>query len=70
MIQERTWHETQRLERLIPEPTLFESCGNESNAMLATFRLGEMEVFKGWIKGFGEHAEILRPAWLRQQIHD
>jgi len=25
-------------------------------------------VFKGWIKGFGEHAEVLEPQWLRQEI--
>jgi predicted DNA-binding transcriptional regulator YafY len=70
LVEERTWHETQQLERVASGPTLFEAGGNDGEALLATFRLAEVSVFKSWIKGFGEHAEVLKPTWLRREVHE
>jgi len=70
LVEERIWHDTQQLQRLESESTLFESCKEEAGVLLATFRLAETEVFKNWIKSFGEHAEILSPPWLRQEIRN
>lgn len=70
LVEERIWHETQQLHRQPPEATLFEGSKKEPDVLLATFRLAETEVFKGWIKSFGEHAEVLKPQWLREQIRD
>ncbi len=70
LVEERTWHQTQELERLAPGPTLFEADGSDGEPLLATFRLAEVSVFKSWIKGFGEHAEVLKPAWLRREIRE
>ncbi len=69
LVEERTWHETQHLERMADGPALFE-VGGDGDVLRATFRLAELGVFKGWIKSFGVHAEVLRPAWLRREIRD
>ncbi|HOJ75591.1 MAG TPA: WYL domain-containing protein [Phycisphaerae bacterium] len=70
LVSERIWHESQELRWLPAEPTLFEAVKNEPDALLATFRLAETGVFKGWIKGFGEHAVVLEPQQLRREIHE
>lgn len=70
LVSERIWHESQELRWLPPDATLFEAVQNEPDALLATFRLAETGVFKGWIKGFGRHAEVLDPKALRDEIRD
>lgn len=85
LVEERIWHESQKLEWLPAETTLFErpteeaketegsSDGqrpqpNEPQVLRATFRLSDTVEFKKWIKGFGEHAEVLRPESLRREL--
>lgn len=68
LVGERTWHESQQLQWLTPEATLFEPVSDEPDAVLATFRLAETGVFKSWIKGFGRHAQVLEPQSLREEL--
>jgi predicted DNA-binding transcriptional regulator YafY len=70
LVGERTWHDSQQLQWLEPDATLFEPVSNEPDALVATFCLAETSVFKGWIKGFGQHAEVLEPQSLRHEIRD
>lgn len=70
LVSERIWHESQELRWLPADATLFEAVKNDPEALLATFRLSETGVFKGWIKGFGPHAEVLEPQTLRQELLD
>jgi predicted DNA-binding transcriptional regulator YafY len=70
LVSERIWHDSQQLQWIPASATLFEAVHNEPDALLATFRLAETGVFKGWVKGFGEFAEVLEPASLRQEIRD
>ncbi len=69
LVEERVWHESQRLEWLPSDQTLFESASDEPDSLLASFRLANLVEFKRWIKGYGDMAEILRPAWLRDEMH-
>ena len=41
-----------------------------TEAVMATFQLGNTVEFKRWIKGFGVEAEVVRPDWLRCEIRD
>ena len=70
LVKERIWHESQKLEWLPGEEALFEELREESQALLATFRLSDLVEFKRWIKGFGEHAEVLKPASLRREMRE
>jgi len=70
LVGERIWHDSQQLVWLAPEATLFEPVSNQPDALLATFRLAETGVFKGWLKGFGAHAEVLEPVSLRRELRD
>lgn len=70
LIEERVWHETQRLNWLPPEATLFDRQPEDPDILVATFRLTDLIEFKRWIKGYGVHAEILKPAWLRKEMRD
>lgn len=67
LVDERLWHETQKLEWLPPESTLFET-PDEPHTLLATFRLSNFVELKRWLLSFGEHAEVLRPATLRSEM--
>jgi predicted DNA-binding transcriptional regulator YafY len=75
LVEERLWHESQQLEWLPAERTLFEpepggpAPGLDPPPSLrATFRLANTVEFKRWLKGFGAMAEILKPAWLREEM--
>ena len=70
LVEERVWHDSQKLELLPAEDTLFEELKEEPRALLATFRLSELVEFKRWLLGFGEHAEVLRPASLRNEMRE
>ena len=61
LVEERLWHETQRLEWLPAEETLFEEAASEPDTLLATFRLSDFVELKRWLKGFGRYAEVLKP---------
>jgi predicted DNA-binding transcriptional regulator YafY len=69
MVQERIWHDSQRLQWLSSDPDLFEHESQDSGPLVATFKLGEVTEFKKWVKGFGEQALVLKPDWLRAEIH-
>jgi len=70
LVEERIWHETQRLDWLPPEATLFDESPGEPEALSATFRLTDTVEFKRWIRTFGDQAEVLRPDWLRGELHE
>lgn len=69
LVEERVWHESQQLVWQTADGTLFES-DPENDALIATFRLCGTVEFKRWIKGFGDQAEILKPAHLRNEIRE
>ena len=70
LVEERVWHESQRLEWLPAEETLFEQQPDEPEALLASFRLANLVEFKRWLKGYGDMAEVVKPEWLRRELHD
>ncbi len=70
LVQERVWHESQRLEKLPAERTLFEPHPKRPGDVLARFRLTDVVEFKKWLKGYGDLAEVLSPAWLREQMRE
>lgn len=69
LVEERVWHESQQVERLAAEPTLFEEPGAQRPAVRATFRLADVVEFKRWVRSLGADAEVLKPAWLRRELH-
>jgi predicted DNA-binding transcriptional regulator YafY len=69
LVEERIWHESQKLEWLPTEATLFEEAPEQDGHLLVTFRLSNTVEFKRWLKGFGTLAEVVRPDWLRAEIH-
>lgn len=68
VVEERIWHDSQRLQWLPPEQNLFEPAGDDHEALLVTFELSDLVEFKSWVKGFGECAVVLSPEWLREEI--
>ncbi len=70
LVSERIWHKSQKLEWPTPEPTLFEPASGYPQSVVATFRLAEVGVFKGWLKSFGECAEVISPKSLRDEMRD
>lgn len=70
LVEERIWHESQKLEWLPAEQTLFEPHADDTGPLRATFSLSNVVEFKRWLKGFGEMAEVTRPGWLRAEIRD
>lgn len=68
VVEERIWHDSQKLEWLPSEPNLFNQDGHGNDALIATFNLAEVIEFKRWLKGFGDQAVVLRPDWLREEI--
>ncbi|MFH1747697.1 MAG: WYL domain-containing protein [Planctomycetota bacterium] len=69
LVEERVWHESQKLEWLPAEETLFEPQSEDLGDLQATFRLTNLVEFKRWLKGYGDMAEILKPNWLRREMH-
>ena len=70
LVAERVWHESQRVEWLASEHTLFEELDGEHQTLQATFKLADLVEFKRWIKGFGADAEVMKPKTLRQELRD
>lgn len=68
LVEERIWHESQKLDWLPSEATLFEDAPDSDVSVLATFRLSNLVEFKRWLKGFGTLAEVVRPEWLRRAL--
>ncbi len=68
LIEERVWHESQQLRRQPGEATLFDPSPEDADVLIATFRLSNVVEFKRWLKGYGEFAEVVRPAWLRAEL--
>lgn len=68
LVEEREWHESQRLQWLANGETLFEAQPEEPEALIATFKLSNVVEFKRWILSFGDSAEVIRPESLRQEI--
>ncbi|MCB9852819.1 MAG: transcriptional regulator [Phycisphaerales bacterium] len=68
LVEEREWHESQRLQWLANGETLFEAQPEEPEALIATFRLSNVVEFKRWILSFGGSAEVIRPETLRHEI--
>ncbi len=55
-VQETQWHSSQKNRPL------------EDGSLEVTFRLGETEQLKRWVLGFGQHAQVIHPRKLRQEI--
>ncbi len=70
LVEERIWHESQQTTWQPVEQTLFEPPGDESDTLIAKYRLSGVIEFKRWIKGFGDQAEILHPADLRREMRE
>lgn len=69
LVAERVWHESQQLAWLPAEETLFEQPSDQPDTLVARYRLSGVAEFKRWIKGFGDQAEVLKPAWLRVELY-
>ncbi len=70
VVEERIWHDSQKLEWLPAEATLFDREPDKEGSLVASFTLAEVIEFKRWLKGFGDKAVVLRPDWLRKQMHE
>jgi predicted DNA-binding transcriptional regulator YafY len=77
MVEERIWHDSQRLQWLPAEQTLFErdqrpedTAADDHEALVATFELADLAEFKRWLKGFGDQAVILSPDWFRNEVRE
>jgi proteasome accessory factor B len=68
LVEERMWHSSQKLEWLEDEATLFPELEGDGQAVVATFRLGNLVEFRRWLRGFGVEAEVVRPASLREEL--
>lgn len=68
VVEERIWHDSQRLEWLPTESDLFQTQEAHPDSLIATFQLSDLTEFKRWIKGFGDQALVLRPDWLREEM--
>lgn len=68
LVEERLWHESQQLQWLAGEATLFDPGAGDRETLQAAFHLSELVEFKRWLKGFGADAEVLRPASLRDEM--
>ena len=70
LVEEREWHQSQELKWMANGDLLFDFQPEEPEALIATFKLSNVIEFKRWILSFGEHAEVLRPESLRNEICD
>jgi len=68
LVEERIWHESQRLSWLPAEATLFAEAADQPEVLIATFRLADTVEFKRWVLGFGRQAEVLKPEGLRREL--
>lgn len=72
LVEERIWHDSQKITHQTPERTLFDPDRQNGDCVVAKFGLCEATLveFKRWIKGFGDLAEVLDPDWLRAELRD
>lgn len=70
LIEERVWHESQELAWESGEEVHGDGPADHPDHLRATYRLSDLVEFKRWIKGFGDQAEILKPARLRDELRD
>ncbi len=70
VVEERIWHDSQKLEWLPAEATLFGPESPDNEALVATFKLAEVIEFKRWLRGFGDQAVVLQPRWLRDEMRE
>ncbi len=70
LVEEKEWHQSQRLQWLTESEMLFEAQPDTPAALIATFRLSNLVEFKRWVLSFGGSAEVLRPDTLRAEIRD
>jgi len=68
LVEERIWHESQRLSWLPAEDALFAGATEQPEVLIATFRLSDTVEFQRWVLGFGHQAEVLKPEWLRREL--
>lgn len=68
LVEERIWHESQRLHAPEREESLFGLAEEAPDSVIATFRLADVVEFKRWIRSFGDLAVVLRPQWLREEM--
>jgi predicted DNA-binding transcriptional regulator YafY len=70
LVEERGSHDSQRVEWLASEHTLFEALDGDRRALQATFELADLIEFKHRIKSYGGDTEVLRPEALRRELRD
>ncbi|HSW45656.1 MAG TPA: WYL domain-containing protein [Phycisphaerae bacterium] len=70
VVEERIWHDSQKLQWRPTEAGLFDGECNDSDSLVATFQLSEVVEFKRWLKGFGDRAVVIKPEWLRNEIRE
>lgn len=70
VVEERIWHDSQKLAWLPSEGTLFDHEPHEIETLAITFKLAEVTEFKRWLKGFGDQAVVIKPEWLRNEMRD
>jgi len=68
VVEERIWHDSQKLEWLPNEANLFDHQQRETDTLIARFKLAEVIEFIRWLKGFGDQAVVLQPEWLRDEM--
>lgn len=69
-VEEKAWHESQKLMWLDAEETLVEAHPEDAEALIATYQLTNVLEFKRWIKSLGDGAEVLSPDWLRSELRE
>lgn len=62
LVREHQWHPSQSLEE--------DAAADGSQGLVLVLRLGGLEEIRRWILSWGEHAEVLAPAELREWVHD
>lgn len=70
MVEERIWHDSQKVQWLPPEGSLFEQSGSDPDALQVTFELAELVELKRWLMSFGDQAVVVSPEWFRAEVRE